>query len=177
MMGTAPSRPRPAATSVSRRIESRGRVLPLAGASRAAPAPDTVVPEHVVLASRGAAPESVATILKWCEEVTGADAVFIVNDQGLIAGALGSLTGEELDQVGSRLSIALDQASRMGTLRGPLHSLAFELDNLWLTGLLVDIGSDRTITLGMLSNEPVRHDVKLAIRDLLYWRFGHQPKE
>jgi hypothetical protein len=98
-------------------------------------------------------------LLCQCMEVAqneGGTAAFAVDGQGLCIGQVGGLDSEEVEGTGSRLVIAMEQASRMETFSDRrAGSILIEFGDQWLTGFAIQCTNDTSVVLGIIARDPL----------------------
>jgi len=111
--------------------------------------------------------EEWAVFLDACIEATGQETAFAVDSQGLTLASRGKLGPGEIESIGTRLSIAFEQAGEMEIAAGEVTSLLAEFEHLWLTGLRCVSSNGMLFTIGILGEEPVRRSMRKEIRGSL----------
>ncbi len=95
----------------------------------------------------------------WAVEAVDADAVFVVDESGLIVAAEGILPAEDLEAAGARLLAIFEQTERMLVARGPARTVSVELRRGWLVGLRIAArtqgGDEAALTVGVLVPRPL----------------------
>ena len=130
-------------------------------------------------APREGAPESEAVELPWSDEMMGsegwsrmldwcvsaheAEGAFVVDGRGLMIGSCGMLGSAELEEIGARLLLVLEQADLMSAALGDAQSASIEMDSGWLTGLRVPIGEADRLVVGMVTAQPLPSGARRAI--------------
>lgn len=86
-------------------------------------------------------------------QYTGSREIFIVDASGLAVASLGIPGDWDLERIGSRLSLAFDQADQMSS-RWCRH-IAIDLGSRILTGIRLTDPDGGTLTLGVLADAPL----------------------
>ena len=92
--------------------------------------------------------------LEACLRESRAESAFLLDGRGLAIAESGRLEGSEIEGLGSRVMIALEQAGKIGPAAGDqqVSSLSMEFESSWLTSLTTTAGGQR-LTLGILGQE------------------------
>jgi len=102
-----------------------------------------------------------------CMKASGAETSFVMDGQGLTITSRGRLGHGQVSGLGTRLTIAFEQARRMEIAGGHVESVLVEFVHLWLTGLAFDSLGETRFTIGMLGREPVTPSMRKEIRGSL----------
>ena len=94
--------------------------------------------------------------LEACLRETRAESAFLLDGRGLAIAESGRLDAKEIEGLGSRVMIALEQAGEIVPTAGnkEVSSLSMEFDSSWLTSLTTTSGGQR-LTLGILGQETI----------------------
>ncbi|MDJ0867657.1 MAG: hypothetical protein QNK03_16255 [Myxococcota bacterium] len=114
-------------------------------------------------------------LLSQCLELVlreGGTAAFAVDERGLGIAQVGDLDSAEVEGTGSRLVIALEQASRMESFAGRRPgSILIEFGRQWLTGFAIEAANGTRVVLGIVASEPLaersRERVSSLVTELL----------
>lgn len=90
----------------------------------------------------------------WCREALGADAIFLLDERGLLVAASGGMTPSESEGIGARLVFSFEQADAMRRGADRTRSIAVEFGNSCLTGWRFPIDGV-TLTLGVVTPKPL----------------------
>ena len=102
-------------------------------------------------------------LLDWCLTSAGARAAFVLEAQGLLVASRGLLPFEDVQGLGGRLMVALEQAGRMASEDGlDGGAVSVELGGRWLSGFSLPFGGSQ-VTLALLSAEPIQAGLRTAI--------------
>jgi hypothetical protein len=179
------------ANQISRRV--RGEEAPLRTSGRVAPvkgryrqftskrfekAPSLPVPEEdleagkwlnldALVSRENFGSEEWSVFLDACLEATGQETAFVVDSQGLTVASRGKLGSGEIESIGTRLSIAFEQAGAMEIAAGSVTSLLAEFEHLWMTGLRCTSSNGMVFLVGVLGRDPVRRSMRKEIRGSL----------
>lgn len=93
-------------------------------------------------------------VLDWCNSVCGSTVAFAMDAHGLAIAARGPIEPEEVDTIGTRLMIALEQASLMRHGRPPARAIVIEFADQWVTGLSLSVDDGVKLTLGLVGTAP-----------------------
>ena len=95
---------------------------------------------------------------------------FVLDGRGLTVANRGQLRSTDVEGLGTRMMLALEQASRMDRAGNRVASLTIEFESSWLTGITAS-GGERRLTLGVLGQDPVplqyRRDLGAQLRNML----------
>ncbi|MBI4750101.1 MAG: hypothetical protein HY774_16570 [Acidobacteria bacterium] len=89
-------------------------------------------------------------LLKWCLEAINGSGAFLIDREGFVVANQGLVTPEKAQEIGARLTIALDQAQQLPDLPETSPIVAFEQATGWVTGFNVTVGQLGTLQLGLL---------------------------
>ncbi len=112
-------------------------------------------------------------LLSWCLTGAGAMAAFVLDERSLLVASRGLLPFEDVEGMGGRLMVALEQGSRLQEEGAPGHAaVSVDLDGRWLTGFAVRMPGGVALTFGLLGAEPARGEVRAAISDWIAAAFA-----
>ncbi|MCA8970085.1 MAG: ParA family protein [Planctomycetes bacterium] len=106
-------------------------------------------------------------LLDWCQRVAGCENAFAMDQQGLVIADDGNLPTETVEDTGTRLIRAIDQADKMVIARGRAQIISIQLGSRWLTGVRIGTDGDAAFTLGLLGDKPVDEDARKTIEDVI----------
>ena len=89
-------------------------------------------------------------LLQWCREAVNGSGAFLIDKEGFVVANHGLITPEKAQEIGARLTIALDQAQQLPDLPETSPIVAFEQAAGWITGFSITIGQLGTLQLGIL---------------------------
>ena len=95
-----------------------------------------------------------------CIAQTRAASAFLMDAQGLVVACRGDRSASELEGIGARLMVMLEQADKMRGASTVSESVCIELDAQWLTGLRARLDGGRTMTLGVIAPAPLQRDAR-----------------
>ncbi len=111
------------------------------------------------------------SLLDWCAAAAGAESAFAINESGsLIAGRIPGRSGEEIEAIGNRVKIAIQQATRMGI--SDSEHVFLDLGLSWMSGLPVRLLSGEIVAVCVVGGPwqlqedtclRIRHGVKKAL--------------
>jgi chromosome partitioning protein len=97
----------------------------------------------------------------------GAETAFVTDSEGLIVASRGRLHAAEMEGIGTRLSIAFQQADRMEIAAGDSQSVLIEFDHLWLSGVGFRADDRPSFTIGILGKDPIPAAMRNEIRETM----------
>jgi len=97
----------------------------------------------------------------------GAETAFVTDSEGLVVASRGRLHSGEMEGIGTRLSIAFQQADRMEIAAGDSRSVMIEFDHLWLSGVGFRSENQPSFTIGILGKDAVPASMRNEIRETL----------
>lgn len=109
-------------------------------------------------------------LLDALRNATGASAAFLIDAEGLAVAVRGDVGGGELEELGARLLVALDQVARLSAKRGAGEQalISMALERQWLTGIRRRLASpERVLVAGLLSAEPMSAEQLDSVQSLL----------
>ncbi|MBK7861257.1 MAG: hypothetical protein IPJ65_22130 [Archangiaceae bacterium] len=131
-----------------------------------APAAPAVPPTFRVPPASGVGQEGWNRLLREVQAFSGALGVFVIDASGLmVASGSTQASREELEAVGSRLLVALEQADRISGAPG--RSVAVDLGERVLTGVRVRAADGVTVTLALVTRAALAEPVRAALYQLL----------
>lgn len=148
------------------------RAAPAAVAPAAGQAPSPRRPPPTPLPGASGA-ERWDALLSWCLTSGGAMAAFVLDERSLLVASRGLLPFDDVEGMGGRLIVALEQASRLQEEGAPGHgAVSVDLDGRWLTGFAVSMPGGAPLTFGLLGAEPAHAEVRAAISGWIEAAFG-----
>jgi hypothetical protein len=159
----------------------RGRGVPaprqptpaVPAASAAAPATQPVSPRTSAAAGTRAVPRlppppagagsarGLDVLLGWCQAAGLASFGFVLDPQGLLVASAGRAPFDEVEAVGGRVTIALDQACTVaGDDSASVAAVAVDLGARWLTAFRVHLPQGDVLTVGLVGHGPLRGDLR-----------------
>ena len=100
------------------------------------------------------------TFLLSCVGYVGGECAFVMDEHGLIVAHQGELPEGDLEGIGARLMLMLEQATSMDENSGA--SVAVALGSKWLTGISGDHGGSK-LTIGIIAETPANGSQQKAI--------------
>lgn len=92
-------------------------------------------------------------MLAWCQEVSFAKMVFVMDSQGFVIAKDGSYSYEDAEAMGTQIMVALDRFDELDTFNKRALSVTVEFRSFWLTGIRVPAESRDCFTLGLLRTD------------------------
>jgi hypothetical protein len=157
------SAPAEVATEKDRMASTEVRAEPSVG-GRAWRRPIPPAPD---LAEVGLGAEGWDALLRWCLEVAGGDAAFVLDPQAFVIAHCGAITAEGAADVGARLMIAREHADPIRDEGAPPVAICIDVGGRWLNGFLVEGADDFSITVGVFGANALTSDGRRAIAGAL----------
>ena len=107
------------------------------------------------------------TLLRRVRDVTKADAVLAVDDQGLVLGSTGNLAASDIDNVAAHVAMAFDLFERLTLLGKKAESVCaqFVPDGTWLTAIRMRPPEGGRITIALVGPYTLIREDRRRIRD------------
>jgi hypothetical protein len=100
-------------------------------------------------------------LLGWCQAAGLASFGLILDPQGLLVASAGRAPFDEVEAIGGRIMIALDQACAVaGDDSASLAAVAADLGARWLTAFRVHLPQGDVLTVGLVGHGPVRGELR-----------------
>jgi len=108
-----------------------------------------------------------ATLLQRVLEVTRADAVLAVDEEGLVLGSTGTLASTEIDSIAAHVAMAFDLFERITALGKKTESVCAQYvpDGTWLTAIRMRPPEGGRITIALVGPHTLIRDDRRKIRD------------
>jgi len=106
-------------------------------------------------------------LLAWARRLTGAEAVFVIDEHGLVIAVHGEMRMEELERIGVRLLAALDQARRIEVDQPSIPSVNVPFGDRWLSGLSAAGAGGSHAILGVLGPIVSSSEIRSALAGAL----------
>jgi hypothetical protein len=98
--------------------------------------------------------DSWEALLDWVVRVSGCEQAFVIDAQGLVI-AQGGMAIEEVERVGARLQMALEQARKLTEGEAAAPSVSIGLGSTWLSGFPIALAGAGDAILGLLGPEAI----------------------
>ncbi|MCB9914165.1 MAG: ParA family protein [Planctomycetes bacterium] len=121
-------------------------------------------------------PSHWSVLLHMCLKVPGASYAFVLDSSGLGVASVGAPPEDSDQELGVRLVVALEQATRMGHFQDDSARIAIDLGDAWMTAFGATLEDGEAYALGVLGDEPVPshlgRDIGRAFQEVLGRPFG-----
>ncbi len=99
----------------------------------------------------------------WCNQLTGADASFVIDSQGFIIANYGRIPPDGLDGLGAELCYAVEMLNKISPGFGKVAWVDLDYDNSRIVGFQVRNAADESFILGFLSPNASYFSQKITI--------------
>jgi len=99
----------------------------------------------------------------WCNQITGADASFVIDSQGFIIANYGRIPPDGLDGLGAELCYAVEMLNKISPGFGKVAWVDLDYDNSRIVGFQVRNAADESFILGFLSPNASYFSQKITI--------------
>lgn len=108
-----------------------------------------------------------STLLQRVREVTRADAVLAVDEEGLVLGSTGTLASSEIDNIAAHVAMAFDLFERLSVLGKKAESVCAQYvpDGTWLTAIRMRPPTGGRITIAIVGPHTLIREDRRKVRD------------
>lgn len=111
--------------------QNGARPTPPRGTPRAVATPPPMAPVRVPPIPTSGGYDAVAA---WCQQVLSAEAVFFLDERGLLVASIGNIPAQTAEAMGARMVFTFEQADAMREGGERTKSISVEFAGSWLTG-------------------------------------------